>query len=351
MFSKILVVFNIFIFCYSSLAQEATGLASPTQTSFGEVKEEVKEAATPEVKNLAPAVLDQSSNASTGQKEIVATIDPRLELISKSETLFFDLDINLLSDTQKEDLGVSDLKNITESVVDAWKSWAKKDFSDFKNFENYKGEIDFKSALQHPKNVLILFKANIRRLKRVGVQEKIDIEISAEYIVVQLSNKKILGSFDYPYVHRSFENTDNKNLSSQVASLFYNLLVAKSSDVSSQIKSMFLLPSEAKDYEFSVLKGKNLIELNRLSVQLGNWAQKNKTLCAFTNKITSFSLNEAKIVLNSSCNEVNLIEVLKSIGKLELIGERSFHFLPDQKSFEIFDVPTENVIKKENLTP
>lgn len=331
---------------FSVKANEVTGPAKAVETSFGETKKESalppEAPASPEVAPAAPA---------TPAIPPLEIVDPRLEAVKTSETLYFSLDLNLLSDTKKEDLGVSDLKNITDAVTDAWKSWGKKELSEFKNFENYSGELDFKSQPQHPKNVLVLFKGNVRRLKRVSVQEKIDIEVGAEYVIVQLNNKKVLGSFDYPYIHRSFESADQKELSSKIASLFYNLLIAKSGEISAQIKSMLLIPGDTLEFEYGIKGAKNLIEINRLSIQLKDWESKNRTLCSFSNKVTSFSLAEAKIALATTCLDTNLVEVLKSMGKAELSQGRSFQFLPDQKTFEIFDIPAENSLKKESPTP
>lgn len=317
----------LIVFCGQDIfAQNDVGTAS------AEVKEIVKQEET------APVIENK--------------IDPRLEAVSKTESLFFSLELNLLRDTKKEDLGVTDLKNITEAVTNAWISWGKKELPEFKNFENYNNsEVDYKSALHHPKNVLVLFKANIRRLVRVGVQEKIDLEVGAEYVVVQLSNKKILGSFDYPYIHRSFDSKDQKALSSGVASLFYNLLNAKQGEVKAQINSVLLIPGESKEFEYSIKGAKNLIEINRLSIQLKDLEAKNKNLCTFSNKISSFSLTEAKIILSSTCSDLNLSEVLRTLGRVELNQGRGFQFLPDQKTFEIFDVPSDNNPKKESATP
>lgn len=331
---KKICFFVLLSLVFSVNANEEGGTVKSLESNFGEMKDETTEVAAPPV-----------------EVKTTITLDPRLEAVGKTETLYFSLDLNLLSDTKKEDLGVSDLKNVTDAVTDAWKNWGKKEFSDFKNFENYSGDLDFKSQVQHPKNVLVLFKANVRRLKRVGVQEKIDIEVGAEYVVVQLSNKKILGSFDYPYIHRSFDGKDQKALASAVASLFYNLLNAKSGEISTQIKTMLLIPGDTKELEYGISGAKNLIEINRLSIQLKDWESKNRSLCTFSNKISSFSLSEAKIVLSSTCNDANLTEVLKSMGKTELSLGRSFHFLPDQKTFEINDEKAENNPKKETATP
>lgn len=351
--SKIIISILFLKLSLSVMAQNVTGQAAASDTTFGDVKATTgttNETLTP----TAPETMVDPAPSSTVIADIpqATIVNPRLDAVSKEATLFFHLDLNLLSDTKFEDLGVKDEKNITDAVIEAWKNWAKKELGEFKNLEQYSGDLDFKSVSNHhPKNVLILFKANLRRLKRVGVIEKVDIEVGAEYVVVQLSNKKILASFDYPYIHRSFESVDQKNLSSQVASLFYNLLVAKSGDIATQIKSMFFIPGDSKEYEFSISGAKNLIEINRLSVSLGKWEEKNRSLCTFSNKVSSFSLSSAKILINSSCNDFNLVEVLKTVGNLELNQGRSFHFLPDQKTFEIFDIPAENSIKKENLTP
>lgn len=319
-------------------------LAQGTQVSPGE-------AAIAQESKFGETSFGESTPLSTeAPVQETVSLDPRLQKVLTDATLFFQFEINLLSDTRLEDLGVNDKKFIHNAVIDAWKNWSKKDLSEYQNVETY-DELDFKSAKHHPKNVLILFKANVRKIPRIGVSQRIDLEVSAEYVVLQLSTKKVLSSFDFPYIQRTFDAKDNKTLSSAVASLFYNLLNAKGAEIVTNIKGQNLDSIDTKEFEYGIRGAKSLIEINRLSILVREASEKTKTLCTFSSKVISFALTDGKIHFLSGCNDTNLSEALKSLGVIELSKGRGFHFLPDQKTFEIFDVPLDNSIKKEMPTP
>lgn len=345
MYNRMKVYFSLLLMVLitSSLAQapEATVKTTPSSDVLSEISKEV-------AAEVAKEVSSEISNETAPVNE--TGIDPRLLAVKNAETLYFDLDLTLSKDLSVQEIGVSDLTSITGAVVDAWKKWAQKDLPQFKNVEDFRA-LNFKSAEQHPKNYTVEFKAHLKKLARATITGRLDVEVSAQYVVIRLSDRKVLSSFDFPNIQRTLETKVQKELSSKVASLIFNLLNAKTADLNQVLASQFTNDTNlVTGHKFAIRGAQSLLEINKLNTTLRNVNLKSQVLCKLETQIKSFSTESAELALESACSELNIMEYLKSLGQLEIDNGRVFHFLPNEKSFEIFTVSPHNE-KKEMPTP
>lgn len=338
MFNSLKIVALVFLMICGQLtfAQETT--ATPDKTTQVQPPSQ------------AEVAQEQVANAPIVESSSEVTIDPRLLAVKNLETLYFDLEITLSKDLSVQEIGVSDLTSISGAVIDAWKKWAQKYLLQFKNVEDFNA-LNFKEAEQNSKNHTIVFKAHLKKLPRASITGRLDLEVSAQYVVIRLSDRKILTSFDFPNLQRTLDTKVQKELSSKVASLIFNLLNAKTSELNLVLSAQFgNETNEKKDHLFAIKSAQSLLEINKLNNSLRNLNLKATVLCKFESQIKSFSTETAAISLESNCSELNMMEYLKSLGQVEIDNGRVFHFLPNEKSFEIFTVSPHNE-KKEMPTP
>lgn len=355
MYNKMKVYFSLFMLALASSSWAQSAVATIKEKNAEVINEISKEVAQEVAKEMARDVSKENSNVNSSEttKEVVppeTVIDPRILAVKNLETLYFDLDLSLSKDLTVQEIGVSDLSSITNAVIDAWKKWAQKDLPQFKNVEDFKA-LNFKEAEQNPKNYVVEFKAHLKKLPRASITGRLDLEVSAQYVVVRLSDRKILSSFDFPNIQRTLETKVQKELSSKVASLVFNLLNAKTADLNQVLASQFTNDTSTMlEHKFAIRGAQSLLEINKLNTLLRNINAKPTVLCKLETQIKSFSTDNALIALESLCSELNMMEYLKSLGQLEIDNGRVFHFLPNEKSFEIFTVSPHNE-KKEMPTP
>ncbi len=336
--NKICLIIFFFINISSYAQSPSTAELKPSmpisqEVNFGEIQN-------------APATNENEVTESSKVEEV--SIDPRIQKVLDHETFYIDLDLNLLQGTVVEDLGVKELQTLENSIFEAWKKLITKEIPQFKNLENF-NDLDFKSVEQNPKNVLLLFKVSFKKLPKASIVGKMNLQISASYVLQKLSNKKILSTFDYPQIERNLDLSNSKELSSNVASLIYNLLNAKSQELAASLKNEDQYSSQTI-MEVSVKNVKSLVDLTRLNGFVGNLAKLHQAKCKIDTKIKNFSVNSPQLLISYTCLDTEFFEVIKQVKDTPFDNGRLVQFLPDQKTFEIFTQALHND-SKENVTP
>lgn len=248
-----------------------------------------------------------------------------------AKTIFLSPDITIDETMNWEDLGVSKKENFTDVIVDSWAKWAKEKFSDFENVVVLNAPMTKTPQDLNNESVTLKWNSNIKKIEVFHERKAALFEVDAQYILVNTKSNQTLAAFDFPTQKREFSILKEKDLSSNLASLVYNLLNSQALKIQSALE-LNKSQSTLSTSEFSINGASGLSEVAMITSLLN---AKYKAY-AVEAELKQYSSSLSKITIRSTADQENLIKVFTiDNGQLKLNENKKIRFEASSSTFFI----------------
>ncbi len=278
------------------------------------------------------AVLD-SLKLKSNYDEVISDSDE-----VKLKTFYILANVDIDKNMTWEDAGVSKSQNFTDVIQESWKKLIEKKISGFERVVILENDFTKINDSMNSKSNLLKWKSILKKVSENHDTKTNQYEVSAQYVLQNAKSGTVLLAFDFPVIKRSFEGQNKKKLSSDLASLIYNLLLSQI------VKIQTLLISDAKisemsNFEIKVISKSGLSEIFLINSFL---QEKFKDL-KLTSSMKSYSSDGAILVIRAEGSEEKILESLSiEGGKFILNEQKVLLFNRIDKTFAILPKESNN---------
>ncbi len=249
----------------------------------------------------------------------------------KKKTFYILPSIDLDTSLTWEDLGVGQQENFSGVILDAWKKLAQSQFTGFDQVVVLDKDFVRKPDALNPNSVTLKWKSIYKKMSSNSEAKTMSFELNAQYILVKTKTNEVISSFDFPSQKREFSTDNKKNLSSNLASLVYNLLLAQSGKISKVLLTESLIVSRC-ELESKITSKTSLSEIYQLISAL----QENLKDIKLAAQMKSFSEEGTTIVIRAESTLEKLLATLaKNDGQMPLTEKKILVFNSSDKTFAI----------------
>lgn len=236
-----------------------------------------------------------------------------------------------------EEMGVSKSELFTDSIIEAWKNMVKTKFSGFDLVTVLDKDFKEKNEAMNSKSVLLKWKSSFKKFSENTEKKVLSYSLQAQFLLENAKNDEVLASFDFPIQTREFSTTDKKALSSNLASLVYNLLLSQEAKMISSIEASKNQISSEMDVRLMSKSGMSEV------YKVINTLQENFKEIGLTAQMKTFSFEGTLLQLRSTSPIEKMIEVLsKKSGEILLNEQNILVFNPSDKTFAIIQKQKNN---------
>jgi hypothetical protein len=257
---------------------------------------------------------------------------------AKLKTFYFLSSIEIDKGMTWEDTGVSKSLNFTEAIMDSWKKLAEKNFGGFEKTVILERDFSKRPESMNSKSVILKWKSILKKVSENRDTQSAQYQLSAQYLLQNAKSGNHLMAFDFPEIKRTFETNNKSGLSSNLASLIYNLLLSQSAKIQS------VLAGEAKmadfcEVELTVFKSSGLSEV----YQINSFLQEKFQSLKLTSKMKSFENNRAALLVRAEGSEEKMLDALNAGGgRWPLNEQKVLQFNRVDKTFAILPKESNN---------
>lgn len=263
---------------------------------------------------------------------LIGLPDPSLK------TFYIVPDINIAQDMLWSDVGVSKKENFSGVIIESWKSWASSQFKNFSNIVVLDKDLTKKPDTLNPESVTLKWNSFLKKGQTFQDRKSAPYELNAQYILVSTKTNQTLLAFDFPVQKREISVLNPKELSSNLASLIYNLLNSQTAKITSAVE-LNRATSTLSIVEIKIIGKHGLFDITQINTFLmGHF--KNLGL---TSTLKSYSSESSIISIKSSASaEVLYAHFAKEGGKFPLNEQKILLFSPESKAFAIIPKEANN---------
>ncbi len=240
-------------------------------------------------------------------------------------------DITLATNLSWSDVGVSRKENFSGVILDSWKGWAKENFKNYENIVVLEKDFEEKIEGMHPESVILKWKSEVKRQSLNAERKTARFEVSAQYVLLNVKSGDSLIAFDFPTQKRDISVADPKALSSNLASLTFNLLNSQTTKVNSGLE----INRSRGSYETLEIRvtGKHglsdIIKINGLLKERFKDIQ-------LSSELKTFASEGSTITVKSTAPAARLFELLSTDGgKFPLNEQKILLFTASPPTFAI----------------
>ena len=291
-----------------------------------------------------PAVVDQFQRATfsfefDSVKIKSLFIDTLSDLPDVSAKTFYIIpDINITQDMNWMDVGVVKKENFSGVIVDSWKKWAAAQFKSFPNVVVLEKDFAEKSGNFNSESVTLKWNSTIKKSEVFQDRKSARFEVIAQFVLVNTKTNQSLLAFDFPLQKREVGISNAKDLSSNLASLVFNLLNSQTVKISSALE-LNRASSTLSIVDIKVTGKHGLFDITQINSML---AERFKDF-ALSSQMKSYAMDSSVISIKSAMNEEALYALLgKDGGKFALNEQKILLFSPVTKAFAIISKEANN---------
>jgi hypothetical protein len=247
----------------------------------------------------------------------------------KAKNFFIEPKINLFSNTNWTDLGVSREESFSGAILNSWKGLIQKNLPEYKNQDVKNNALFLKENLNlvHPQSVTLGWNTDIKKVYFDAITKKISFEISAHFVLINTINRNVILSFDFPIQKRELDSSNKKELSSVLASLVFNLLNSQMS----KIQSSLTTSNQMNSLEIKLTGMTSLSEIYKAKKAIETALISQKVLISVKKMNTIESVLKLDSVVS---DEIKMFALLKTHGPI-LLDETIVE--PNEQKFLYFD--------------
>jgi len=255
-----------------------------------------------------------------------------------AKTFYIIPDINISNDMNWMDVGVAKQENFSGVIVDSWKKWAAAQFKNFPNVVVLEKDFTEKSDKFNSESVTLKWNSMIKKSEVFQDRKSARFEVSAQFVLVNTKSNQSLLAFDFPLQKREVGISNTKDLSSNLASLVFNLLNSQTVKINSALE-LNRASSTLSIVDIKVTGKHGLFDITQINSML---AERFKEF-GLSSEMKSYSMDASAISIKSTMNEEALYAILsKDGGKFALNEQKILLFSPETKAFAIIPKEANN---------
>ena len=249
----------------------------------------------------------------------------------KIKTFYIIPDINISQDMTWMDVGVSKQENFTGVIVDSWKKWAEAQFKNFPNVVILEKNFAEKSDKFNSESVTLKWNSTIKKSEVFQDRKSARFEVSAQFVLENTKSNQSLLAFDFPLQKKEITLSNSKDLSSNLASLIFNLLNSQTVKINSALE-LNRATSTLSIVDIKLTGKHGLFDITQINSML---AERFKEF-ALTAEMKNYSMDSSVISIKSTLNEEALYALfVKDGGKFMFNEQKILLFSPETKVFAI----------------
>ncbi len=254
------------------------------------------------------------------------------------KTFYIIPDISINQEMSWMDVGVTKKENFSGVIIESWKKWAETQFKNFTNIVVLEKDFTERPANMNAESVTLKWTSTIKKSEVFQDRKSARFEIGAQYVLVNTKTNQSLQAFDFPVQKREIVISNPKDLSSNLASLIYNLLNSQTVKLTSALE-LNRASSTLSIVEVKVTGRHGLYDITQINTFLGERFKE----YAMTSELKSYSVDSSMVSIKSTMNPESLYAILgKDGGKFVLNEQKILLFSPENKSFAIIPKEANN---------
>ena len=252
-------------------------------------------------------------------------------LALQDKTMFLLMDISLDKQMSWTDVGVTKSENFVDVIKNSWKKWAVEQFKNYPNVIVLNEDIKEIPLDANKESVILKWSSQIKKAQQFNDKMSALYEVNAQYSLNHLISGNVLLSFDFPTQKKEFTIADNKQLSSSLASLVYNLLNSQTSKITSSLET-FSKSKTIYTYSVFVLGNHGLLDVRHIAQFLNEQFVQDKMNASMKN----YEALKSTITIRSELSEEQFLQkIQKMAASLSLNEQKILTFSPETKAFAI----------------
>lgn len=254
------------------------------------------------------------------------------------KTFYIIPDISITDEMTWMDVGVTKQENFSGVIVDSWKKWAETQFKNFTNVVVLEKDFTERPAEMHAESVTLKWTSTIKKSEVFQDRKSARYEVGAQYVLVNTKTNQSLVAFDFPVQKREVGISVSKDLSSNLASLIYNLLNSQAVKLTSAFE-LNRASSTLSIVDIKVSGKHGLFDITQINTFLSERFKE----YAMASEMKSYSVDSSMISIKSTMNQEALYTALgKDGGKFALNEQKILLFSPENKTFAIIPKEANN---------
>jgi hypothetical protein len=254
------------------------------------------------------------------------------------KTFYIVPDINIGTEMSWSDVGVTRKDNFSGVIIDSWKKWATTQFKSFTNVVILEKDFVIKPENLNPESVTLKWTSALKKGEVFQDRKSAQFELSAQYVLINSKSNQSLVAFDFPNQKREFGIYNQKDLSSNLASLIYNLLNSQTVKITSGLE-LNRATSTLATVDVKVVGQHGLFDITQINALL---AEKFKDI-ALSSQLKSYASEASVISIKSTLPAESLYALFaKEGGKLPLNEQKILLFSSEHKTFAIISKEANN---------
>ncbi|MBC7715033.1 MAG: hypothetical protein H7177_16925 [Rhizobacter sp.] len=254
------------------------------------------------------------------------------------KTFYIVPDIAIDSDMSWEDVGVTKKENFSGVIVESWKKWAATNFKNFTNVVVLEKDFSDKPENINSESVTLKWNSSLKKAEVFQDRKSARFEMTAQFVLVNTKSGESLTAFDFPNQKREFNIANTKQLSSNLASLVYNLLNSQTVKIKGALE-LNRVSGTFKTIEVKVTGKIGLLDMSQVNSML---AERFKQI-ALTSETKSYSSDSSVLSIKSTAENDSLYALFaKDGGKFPLNEQKILVFNPQDHSFAIISKEANN---------
>ncbi len=249
----------------------------------------------------------------------------------KNKTFYIIPAISISQEMSWTDLGVSKQENFSGVIVDSWKKWAQSQFKNFTEVVVLEKDLLEKSDKINSESVTLKWNSSIKKAEVFQDRKSARFEVSAQFVLVNTRSNQTLLAFDFPLQKKEVSLTSPKDLSSNLASLIFNLLNSQTLKINSALE-LNRATSTLSIVDIKLTGKHGLFDITQINSML---TERFKEF-ALTSEMKSYSMDSSVISIKSTLNQEALYALfVKDGGKYIFNEQKLLLFSPETKVFAI----------------
>ncbi len=254
------------------------------------------------------------------------------------KTFYIIPDIGIDRDMTWTDVGVSKKENFSGVIIESWKKWAATQFKNYPNVVVLEKDLSVKPSNLNPESVTLKWNSMLKKGEVFQDRRTVRYELSAQYVLVNTKSNETLVGFDFPLQKRELGINSAKDLSSNLASLVYNLLNSQTAKLT-QALTQNQASAALSVVEVKITGKHGIFDITQINTIL---MEKFKEQ-ALTSELKSYSSEGSMIALKSKLPPQELFNMLaKDGGKYPLNEQKILSFSPETNTFAIISKEANN---------
>lgn len=254
------------------------------------------------------------------------------------KTFYIVADFNLGEETSWDDLGVTKKENFSLVVTDAWKKWIQEKFKSFENVVILEKDLSEIPSTMNVESVTLKWNSLIRMTELLSDKRSAHFETTAQFVLVNTKTNEAITSFDFPNQKKNYGFLDKKKLSSDIASLTYNLLTSQMTKIQSSLDLSKNLKSR-ESVETKIIGKHGLLEISNIKNLLENTYKE----IHLTFLLKNYSFLSSEVVIKSTLSKEALFNLFsKNEGKLLINEQKILLFNLENQTFAIISKEVNN---------